>query len=82
MLTTRQYLRNLDKETLKKLFVVAQLPELEYWLVYYTFIDKKLRANVCRKLNIGSTKYATTLNEALIKIEYTINNLDKLRNLC
>ncbi len=37
--------------------------------------------NTCAKLNMSSTKLATSLNEALIKIDYTINNLDKLRNL-
>ena len=76
MLTTRQYLKNLDKQTLKKLFEIAELSEDEYWLLYYA-----LRENTCAKLNIGTTKYHSLLNEALIKIEYTIRSLDKIRTL-
>lgn len=81
MLTTRQYLKNLDKQTLKKLFEIAELSEDEYWLLYYAFIEKRMRENTCAKLNIGTTKYHSLLNEALIKIEYTIRSLDKIRTL-
>lgn len=79
MITTRQYLRNLDKETLKKLFKISELPEDEYWLLYYAFVEKRMRENTCMKLNIRTTKYATMLNEALIKVEYKIKELDKIR---
>jgi hypothetical protein len=79
MLTVRQYLRTLDKETLYKLFEISDLTEDEYWLLRYAFIEKRMRENTCMKLNIGSTKYATMLNIALIKVEYKIKELDKLR---
>ena len=81
MLTTRQYLRQLDKETLRKLFELSDLTDTEYWLLTYAFIQKRMRENTCYKLNIGTTKYSTMLNEALIKVEYKIKELDKLRTL-
>ena len=81
MLTIKQYLRNLDKETLKKLFRLADLNEDEYWLLRYAFIEKRMRENICAKLNIRTTKYHSILNGALIKIDYTIKELDKIRSL-
>ena len=81
MLTIKQYLRSLDKETLKKLFKISELEEDEYWLLYYAFIEKRMRENTCAKLNIGTTKYHSILNGALIKLDYTIKSLDKIRTL-
>ena len=81
MLTVRQYLRSLDKSTLDKLFTISELDEDEYWLCRYAFIEKRMRENTCAKLNIGTTKYHSLLNSALIKINYTIKNLDKIRTL-
>jgi hypothetical protein len=88
-LTTRQYLKTLAKsgelDTLRKLFKLSNLSEMEYWLLYYAYVDNngkgRLRENTCMKLNIRTTKYATLLNEALIKVDYTINSLDKIRTL-
>lgn len=81
MLTTRQYLRKLEKPTLRKLFKLCNLSETEYWLLIYAFVEERMRENTCAKLNIRTTKYATMLNEALVKVECTINNLDKIRTL-
>jgi hypothetical protein len=80
-LTTRQYLRQLDKNTLKKLFKLADLEEDEYWLLYYAYVEKRMRENTCMKLNIRTTKYATLLNQALIKVDFKIKELDKIRSL-
>lgn len=91
MITVRQYLRFYSKDNdgrikLRKLFQIARdegdITETEYWLLVYTYADCRImRDNTCAKLNMSSTKYATSLNEALIKIDTTINKLDKLRNL-
>ena len=78
-LTTRQYLKRLDKPTLRKLFKICDLSETEYWLVIYAFVEGRMRDNTCAKLSIGRTKYHSMLNEALIKIEYKIKELDKIR---
>lgn len=74
-------MRTFEKETLKKLFKIANLNEDEYWLLYYAFVEKRMRENTCAKLNIGKTKYHNLMNEALIKVDYTINSLDKIRTL-
>ena len=88
MLTTRQYLRIIGQDTqgkikLEKLFYIAKeeynLSDDEYWLLKYVFIQDRMRDNICAKLHIGRTKFSTMLNEALIKIEYTIRDLDKIR---
>lgn len=80
-LTTRQYLRHLDKPTLRKLFKLCDLTETEYWLVIYAFVEERMRENTCAKLSIGKSKYHSMLNEALIKIDYTIKSLDKIRTM-
>lgn len=79
-LTTRQYLRTLDKPTLRKLFKQCDLSENEYWLLIYAFVEERMVENTCAKLSIGKTKYHSMLNEALIKAEYKIKELDKLRS--
>jgi hypothetical protein len=81
MLTTKQYLKKLDKPTLRKLFKLAELSEDEYWLVIYAFVEERMRENTCMKLNIRTTKYATLLNQALIKVDFKIKELDKIRSL-
>ena len=80
-LTTRQYLRTLDKPTLRKLFQQCNLSESEYWLLIYAFVEERMVENTCAKLSIGKTKYHSMLNEALIKVEFTIKELDKIRTL-
>lgn len=79
--TLRQYLKSLDKPTLRKLFKISNLTENEYWLLIYAFVEERMRENTCMKLNIGKTKYHSMLNEALIKVDFTINKLDKIRTL-
>lgn len=90
MITVRQYLKFYSKDKdgrakLRKLFAMArdegEITEQEYWLLTYAYVECRMVENTCAKLNMSSTKYATSLNEALIKIDTTINKLDKLRNL-
>jgi len=80
-ITTRQYLRKLEKPVLRKLFKIADLTETEYWLIIYAYVEERMRENTCAKLAIGKSKYHSIMNEALIKIDYTIKNLDKIRTL-
>ena len=81
MQSTRQYLRNLSKDTIIKLLKLSNLTENEYWLLKYAFAEKRMRENICEKLHISKTKYHTMMNEALIKVDLTINSLDKVRTL-
>lgn len=90
MITIRQYLRFYSKDKdgrvmLRKLFKFARehndITEFDYWILIYAFAECRMVENTCRKLNIQHTKYATALNEALIRIEYTVNKLDKIRTM-
>lgn len=90
MITTRQYLKFYSKDKdgrviLRKLFKLAKeqgnITDFDYWILTYTYAECRMVENTCRKLSIGKTKYSTALNEALIKIEYTINILDKIRTI-
>ncbi len=87
---TRQYLRNYSKtkegrEKLRKLFRIAldekTINETDFWILIYFYAECRMRANIEAKLNMSSTKLATSLNEALIRIDFTINKYDKIRNL-
>lgn len=79
MLTIRQYLRTLPKEELYKIFKNADLSEIEYKLVCFSFIYKYLRDKTCLKLHVQKTKYHSILNSALIKIDFTLKNNEKVR---
>lgn len=88
MITTRQYLRFYSKDKdcrikLRKLFNTAlengSITEQEYWVLIYAYAERRMVENTCAKLYIQKTKYHSILNQALIKIEHIINNLDKLR---
>jgi len=83
--STKNYIKNLDKSTRRKLIEIVKLewnlPEIEYWLLNYAFVEERMRENTCRKLHISTTKYSTLLKEVLIKVESTIQQLDKIRTL-
>ena len=79
MLTTKQYLKNLDKKQILRLIEETKLDYYEKWVLTYSFIEKRMIDNICMRLNIGKTKYFYVLKEALIKIEYTIQDFDKVR---
>lgn len=77
-LTLRQYLRTLDKDTLKKLFQNDNLTDYDKEILTKCFIDNFMVAKTCSILHISKTKYHYSLNEALIKLQYSLNDLDKL----
>ena len=79
MLTTRQYLKTLDRVQLRRLFEQCDLTENERWLLIYAFVEKRLRENTCSKLGISSRQYHYLLNIALCKVEIKIKELDKIR---
>jgi hypothetical protein len=81
MLSTRQYLKKLERHQLRKLFDLCNLTENEKWLLIYAFVEKRLRENTCLKLNISARQYHYMLNIALTKVECKIAELDKIRGL-
>ena len=89
-ITTRQYLRFYSKDKdgrvkLRKLFKMALnedfITEQEYWLLIYAYAECRMVDNICAKLAICQKTYHIILNQALIKINYTICKLDKVYTL-
>lgn len=79
MLTTKQYLKKLDKKQILKLIEETSLDYYEKWALIYSFVDKRMVENICMRLNISRSKYFYILKNALIKIEFTIQKYDKIR---
>lgn len=67
----KKKLKSMSSLELKELMNKANLTELEYWLIKYAFIDKRLVANTCMKLNISVAYYYIKLPLALTKLYYT-----------
>jgi hypothetical protein len=90
MITTRQLLRFYSKDKdgrviLRKLFKLARdegnINDTEYWLLIYAYAECRMVDNICAKLAICQKTYHIILNQALIKINYTIRKLDKVYTL-
>ena len=90
MITTRQLLRFYSKDKdgrikLRKLFQMALdegfITEQEYWLLIYAYAERRMVENTCAKLAICQKTYHIILNQALIKINYTICKPDKMYTL-
>ena len=89
-ITTRKLLKFYSKDKdgrikLRKLFQMALdegfITEQEYWLLIYAYAERRMVENTCAKLAICQKTYHIILNQALIKINYTICKLDKLYTL-
>lgn len=80
MLTTRQYLRQLDSVQLRKLFDKCDFTDVEYKLMVYTYIQRRYVVNICdRLLFVSQKQYHNMLNIALTKVECKLKELDKVR---
>lgn len=78
MLKIKQYLKNLDNDTLKKLFKISELEDIEYWVLTYGLIQKRMVENTCMKLNISRAYYFILQNKALIKVYFKLKELQKI----
>ena len=65
----------MDEEHLKKLFKIAELSELEYWLAFYSICKKRMVENTRMKLHISRATYFIIYNKILLKLYYTLKNL-------
>ena len=90
MITTRKLLKFYSKDKdgrikLRKLFQMALdegfITEQEYWLLIYAYAERRMVENTCAKLAICQKTYHIILNQALIKINYTLCKLDKMYTL-
>lgn len=66
----KKYLKTLSKDEIKKLIQHPDLTEIEKWLIYYTYGEKRMVVNTCRKLGISYAQYTITKNIALTKLYY------------
>lgn len=67
---TKKYLKTLSKAEIKKLIEHPDLTEIEKWLIYYCYGEKRMVVNTCRKLGISYAQYTITKNIALTKLYY------------
>ena len=74
----KKYLKKLSKSEVKKVINHSDLTDIEQWLIYYTYGEKRMVINTCMKLNISRPQFFITQLSALIKLYYIleINNLD------
>lgn len=66
----KKYLKTLSKEKIKKLIEHPDLTEIEKWLIYYCYAEKRMVVNTCRKLAIGESEYRLYHKMALLKLYY------------
>lgn len=67
----KKQLKSMSSIELRELMNKANLSELEYWLIKYAFIDKRMVANTCMKLSISEPYYYIKLPLALTKLYYS-----------
>lgn len=73
MQSIKQYLKHADKAKIRKMLKESDLSELEYWVIYYGYVENRMVENICMKLNISRAYYFIIKNKALIKLHYTHN---------
>ena len=66
----KKYLKTLTKEEIKTLINHPDLTEIERWLIYYTFAEKRMTINTCYKLGLSEAQFYVTKRLALTKIYY------------
>ena len=67
---TKKYLKTLSKAEIKKLIEHPDLTEIEKWLIYYCYAEKRMVVNTCRKLAISEAQYRIIQQMALLKLYY------------
>lgn len=68
----KHQLKAMNKSQLRHLFELAELEEIEKYLLKYAYIDERMVINTCLKLNISESIYHRLLPIALTKIYYTL----------
>ena len=69
---TKKYLKSLTKYQIKDIVKHPDLTELERWLIYYTYGEKRYILNTATKLNMSERRFYTVRDEALIKLYYIL----------
>ena len=66
----KKYLKTLSREEIKKLVQHNDLTEIEQWLIYYTYGEKRMVINTCYKLGLSEAQFYITQKIALLKLYY------------
>ena len=75
---TKRLLKEFDKETIKKVLDISELSELEYWVLYYSIVERRMVENTCAKLSISQAYYYIVQKIALLKVNYTLKRIINL----
>ena len=75
---TKKLLKQFDKDTIKKVLELSDLSELEYWVLLYSIVEKRMVLNTCAKLSISQAQYFIIQKIALVKVNYTLNQIIKI----
>lgn len=68
----KNHLKTLTSEEIKKLVRHPDLTEIEQWIIYYTYAEKRMVINTCYKLGLGECDFYVKQNLALTKLYYIL----------
>lgn len=69
----KKHLKTLSKEEIKELIHHPDLTEIEGWLIYYTYAEKRMVINTCYKLALSEPQFYITKRIALTKLYYILD---------
>ena len=72
-LIAKAYIKTLPEKEIEELSKHPDFSELERWIIYYTYVKKRLVANTCMKLSISERQFFMILSEVLIKVYYILD---------
>lgn len=68
----KQHLKTLTKEEIKKLINHPDITEIERWLIYYIYGEKRMVINTCYKLGLSEPQFHIIQKIALTKLYYIL----------
>lgn len=68
----KKHLKTLSKEDIKTLIEHPDLTEIEKWLIYYTYAEKRMVINTCYKLGLSEAQFFILKRLALTKLYYIL----------
>lgn len=68
----KKHLKTLSKTEIKQIIEHPDLTELERWIIYYTFAEKRMVINTCYKLSISERQFFIIKDKGLIKLYYIL----------
>lgn len=69
----KKYLKTKTRAEIKEIVQNPDLTEIEQWLIYYTYGEKRMVINICQKLGLSEAKYYIIKLVALTKLYYILH---------